>query len=175
MRPSSKRLLTAVFTAFFGCVSLFGQGLHYFVGHSHHGPSGAHRHGATADADHRLVAADGHVHGGHCHAGHDHGPADHANHDHGPAEHAKHARATFAATANGAGDSSSVPGIESPDHDHDCAICSFFAQAQGSSAAAGAYVGVANTALAVAAEQAFHTGPIGLYLTRGPPAGGTIS
>jgi hypothetical protein len=60
-RPLVSKSLAAAFTAVFGCISLFGQGLHTLVEHAHNGSA----HAACRHA--------GHDHAGHDHGGHDHG------------------------------------------------------------------------------------------------------
>lgn len=96
MRPSSRKAFVWAFSALFGCISLFGQGLHYFVGHAH-------------EPGHAHFASHAHP-SEHCHHGHEHAcelAGDHCEaDDDGPA--------CIAGSA----------------HDHDCAICEFFAQSQ---------------------------------------------
>jgi hypothetical protein len=58
MRPSSRPLFSWAFAAFFGCISLVGQGLHSFVGHSFHHAPGAHER-------HWHSGVDGYFSGGH--------------------------------------------------------------------------------------------------------------
>ena len=61
MRTSFRRLFLAGFTAFFGCISLVGQGLHALVEHDFHGPA-AHHHGACHAADDHVADLDAESH-----------------------------------------------------------------------------------------------------------------
>jgi len=155
MRPTFKRPFVASFAAFFGCISLLGQGLHSFVGHDFHAPhvdchaTACHPgdcHAEHADPDECDDAA--------CHGA---GAAARGERDHQPGQ--------FVGVA---------PGGWSHD-DHDCPICGFFAQTLRAFDGRAVVLETASTSLTLAAEQAAHVACFGIYRSRAPPAAGLIS
>jgi hypothetical protein len=115
------------FSALFGCISLFGPGWHYFVGHAfhaspvcHHGHCDDHAH-AAADSDH--------------------------THEH-----------------------ESEECLAALDHEHDCPICSFFAQAQWASLAFPVELELAFRGSTAVTQRSCFVEPIGVYRSRAPPS-----
>jgi hypothetical protein len=145
MRPSSRPLFSWAFTAFFGCISLAGQALHSFVGHSFHRGPGESEHDCHAAAEGQLWA------------GHD----DFAEHD-----FAKH---DAFAVHEGDGEACGMHGRASATG-HDCPICSHFSQAQSNFYLAPPSVAHISAAAVVAATAQCVAGATSDYRSRAPPA-----
>jgi hypothetical protein len=151
MRPSARRLLVAGFTALFGGISLFGQGLHALVEHDFH-VAGGHGHAHVARLS-TAAAEDPQA----CHAHHELAEASApAGHDERP--HPLPALAVSSAHA-----------------DDSCPICSYFAQAQAAIDVPPESLDAATAAVRAATAQVFSTTCVGIYHSRAPPAGGSIS
>jgi hypothetical protein len=153
MLRSASRLFCPVFAAFFGCISLLGQGLHVLVEHPPHAGGSA---PCACAAAFSSCADRGHTHRG-C--------------GHGQAEPAAVAGAPSAEVAESTG----LKLIAETSHDpHECPICGFFAQAQWAVDFQPERVAVAIEPVAEPIACSRPASTVGVYQSRGPPSGAAI-
>lgn len=137
----------------FGCISLFGSGWHALVPHSHAGCEHA---SLPRQASAKLSTCLEHAH---C-AGHD------------PISARRQARTQHSAPSK---TRSTGPTFAPITHDHDCAICGFFAQAQWTAPVDLPLEQSGITRILSLKTPSFRAEILGSYRSRAPPAGALAS
>jgi hypothetical protein len=147
------RLFRRLFVAFFGCISLLGQGLHVLVEHPPHAGGSV---PCACTAAFPSCADRGHTHRvcGHGHA---------------------EPEAMAGATSTEVAESTGLKLIADTSHDpHECPICGFFAQAQWAVDFQPERVAVAIEPAAEPIACSWPASAVGVYQSRGPPSGAAI-
>jgi hypothetical protein len=148
------RLFRPLFAAFFGCISLLGQGLHVLVEHPLHEGQAV---SCACSAGLSRCADRGHTHRG-CGQG-----------------NAQTASSTPAPVSGASENTSSALAADTKHDPHQCPICGFFAQAQWAVYDQPELCAGAVAPLAQQVARLWPVTAVGVYQSRAPPFGAALS